>query len=265
MSWRSADTRSSSRSPMSASRAMRSAARCAATAWRRKRSGCASQPGMRSKKSNTAVRAASASTPLGVNISTASGIVATRARLGAGARLAIRSTAITSETSDSMAATTSPGEVCSSRTSRRTRLRDSASAGNASSASKAAVSRRPWPSPVGRAAAAGVELSVRSGTGFSALFTLVGLPIRGWGWFAFPGLRAAGHIIGNSRPALKYLVAARERSPGAALTVVDGCRTPFGGRLKPPRARARGRSWRASPPVPGRPRTRRSPGRPCRR
>ena len=58
-------TSSSSRSSYSISRARRSAARCVATAWRRKRSGIRSQPGVRSKKSKMAVREASASTPAG--------------------------------------------------------------------------------------------------------------------------------------------------------------------------------------------------------
>ena len=53
---------------------------------------------------------------------------------------------MTSATSDSTAATTSAGEMRSAVTRRSTRLRDSASAGKASSASNAAVSRRPWPS-----------------------------------------------------------------------------------------------------------------------
>ena len=59
------------------------------------------------------------------------------------ALLASRSTAITSATSDSIAWTTSPVDGRSSATSASTRLRDSASAGNSSSASNAAVSRLP--------------------------------------------------------------------------------------------------------------------------
>ena len=102
-----------------------------------------SQPGVRSKKSKVAVRAASVSTPSGVRISTASGMLAILPFLRCAVRLAMRSTVITSATSDSTAATTSPTDARSSRTTRNTRLRDSASAGNASSASKAAVSRRP--------------------------------------------------------------------------------------------------------------------------
>ena len=51
--------------------ASRSAARWVATACRRKRSGAASQPGVRSKKSKVSASAASASTPSGVSTSTA--------------------------------------------------------------------------------------------------------------------------------------------------------------------------------------------------
>jgi hypothetical protein len=77
-----------------------------------------------------AVRAARASTPSGVSTSTASGIPAILPFLRPGAvRLAIRSTVMARATSDSTAATTSPTEAFSSRTTRRTRLRDSASAG----------------------------------------------------------------------------------------------------------------------------------------
>ena len=50
---------------------------------------------------------------------------------------------MTSATSDSIAWTTSPVEGRSSETSASTRLRDSASAGKSSSASKAAVRRLP--------------------------------------------------------------------------------------------------------------------------
>ena len=53
---------------------------------------------------------------------------------------------MTSATSDSTAPTMSVTEMRSAPTRRRTRSRDSASAGKASSASKAAVRRRPWPS-----------------------------------------------------------------------------------------------------------------------
>ena len=49
----------------SSSRASRSAAAWVATAWRRKRS-AGSQPGVRSKKSNTLARLARCSTPSGV-------------------------------------------------------------------------------------------------------------------------------------------------------------------------------------------------------
>jgi hypothetical protein len=109
----------------------------------RKRSGIRSQPGVRSKKSNVVARAASVSTPSGERISTASGMLAILPFLRAATRLAMRSAVMTSATSDSTAATTSPTEARSSRTTRNTRLRDSASAGNTSSASKAVVSRLP--------------------------------------------------------------------------------------------------------------------------
>jgi hypothetical protein len=149
------------------------------TACSRKRSGAASQPGIRSKKSNVLTRAASASTPAGVIASTAFGTVEIFVFFAAAVRFAIRSTVITSETSDSIAATTSPAEVCSSRTRRSTRLRDSASAGNSSSASKAAVSRRPWPSLSRTAAAAAAD--ARSCTGLSAalLVLMAGRPVVG--------------------------------------------------------------------------------------
>ena len=143
MSCSSAEQSSSSRSSNPTSRASRSAAVWVATACRRKRSGIRSQPGVRSKKSNVAVRAASVSTPSGESTSTASAIAAILPRLRGAVRLAIRSTVMTSETSDSTAWTTSPTELRSSRTTLSTRLRDSASAGNASRASNAAVRRRP--------------------------------------------------------------------------------------------------------------------------
>ena len=81
----------------------------------------------------------------GVSTSIASGMLRTRPRPSA-CLFASRMTAITSATSDSIAATISLTDGWSWLTSRSTRLRDSASAGNASSASNAAVSRRPWPS-----------------------------------------------------------------------------------------------------------------------
>src|SRR4051812_16663698 len=124
---------------------------------------------MRSKKSKVFARAASASTPAGVIASTAFGTLEILVFFAAFVRFAIRSTAITSETSDSIAATTSPAEVCSSRTSLSTRLRDSASAGNSSSASKAAVRRRPCPSFCRAPGATGRGRSV---TGFSAGFNV---------------------------------------------------------------------------------------------
>jgi hypothetical protein len=112
---------------------------------------------VRSKKSKVLVAPISASTPAAVSTSIASGMLRTRPRPSA--RLfASRMTEITSATSDSIAVTISFTDGWSWLTSRRTRLRDSASAGKASSASNAAVKRRPWPSlcclPVGSALAA---------------------------------------------------------------------------------------------------------------
>ena len=102
--------------------------------------------GERSKKSKVRARVASAWTASGESSSTALTTDSTRPRGLPSTWLARRSTAITSATSDSTAATTSPAEMRSALTRRSRRLRDSASAGNASSASKAAVRRRPWPS-----------------------------------------------------------------------------------------------------------------------
>ena len=85
-------------------------------------------------------------TDSGDRTSTALTIESTRPREPVSSWLATRSTLMTSAMSDSTAATTSPGEMRSAVTRRRRRLRDSARAGNASSASKAAVRRRPWPS-----------------------------------------------------------------------------------------------------------------------
>ena len=84
-------------------------------ACRRKRSGAASQPGVRSKKSKVRARAASASTASGERSSTASTTDSTLPRVLPSTWLARRRTAITSATSDSTAATTSPGEIRSSR------------------------------------------------------------------------------------------------------------------------------------------------------
>ena len=69
-----------------------------------------------------------------------------RPRLRPSTWLARRSTEMIRATSDSTAATISAVETRSAPTTRRRRLRDSARAGNDSSASKAAVRRRPWPS-----------------------------------------------------------------------------------------------------------------------
>src|SRR4051812_49393048 len=145
MSCRSEEMSSSSRSGKSTRTHSRSAARWVATACSRKRSGAASQIGVRSKKSKVLVVPISASTPAGVRISIACGTVRILPR-DSGRLFASRITEITSATSDSIAATMSPTEGWSWLTRRRTRLRDSASAGKASRASKAAVSRRPWPS-----------------------------------------------------------------------------------------------------------------------
>ena len=94
----------------------------------------------------------------------------TRPRARPSTWLARRRTAMTSATSDSTAATTSPGEMRSGVTRRSRRLRDSASAGNASSASNAAVSRRPWPSLWRRwaPAASGRRADGRDGGGMRA-------------------------------------------------------------------------------------------------
>ena len=106
MSCRSELTSTSSRSGKSIREHSRSAARCVATAWRRKRSGAASHSGVRSKKSKVFVAPISASTPAGVSTSIASGMPRTRPRPSA--RLfASRMTEITSATSDSIAVTIS--------------------------------------------------------------------------------------------------------------------------------------------------------------
>ena len=125
---------------------MRSAACWVASACRRKRSGAASHTLARSKKSNVRTRLA---TRLHGRAGSAarrrSTAVSTRAR-PSWTRLARRSTAMISATSDSTADTTSAVATWSLETTASRRSRDSASAGNASSASKAIVRRRPWPS-----------------------------------------------------------------------------------------------------------------------
>ena len=85
-------------------------------------------------------------TASGESTSTAVTMLSTWPLRGLSAAFASRSTAITSATSDSIAWTTSPVDGRSSETRASTRLRDSASAGNSSSASKAEVRRAPWPS-----------------------------------------------------------------------------------------------------------------------
>src|SRR3954451_13053426 len=100
----------------------------------------------RSKKSKVRARVASCWTASGERSSTAETTDSTLPRLLPSTWLPRRSTAITSATSLSTAATTSLVDTRSCLTSRSRRLRDSASAGKASSASKAAVRRRPWPS-----------------------------------------------------------------------------------------------------------------------
>ena len=90
--------------------------------------------------------AASVWTASGERTSTAATIDSTWPRLGDSRPLARRRTAITSATSDSIAVTTSPVDGRSSAIRESRRLRDSASAGKRSSASKAAVRRLPWPS-----------------------------------------------------------------------------------------------------------------------
>ena len=99
--------------------------------------------GVRSKKSKVLVAPISASTPAGVSTSIACGMLRTFPRLSA-CLFASRITAITSATSDSIAVTISATEGWSWLTTRRTRLRDSASAG------KPRAPRRP-PSAAGRA------------------------------------------------------------------------------------------------------------------
>ena len=134
------------------SRASRSAADWVATACRRKRSGAASQPGVRSKKSKTWSRCGERLDALGRRASRRPrGCSRSCPSCWPAVRLAIRSTVITSATSDSTAATTSPTEARSSRTSAQHAVARLRERGNASSASNAAVSRRPWPSLCWRA------------------------------------------------------------------------------------------------------------------
>jgi hypothetical protein len=97
----------------------------------------------RSKNSNVSALVASWWTDSGDSTSTAPTTESTWPRRGESKPLASRSTAITSATSDSIARTMSPIDGRSSDTSASNRLRDSASAGKTSSASKAAVRRLP--------------------------------------------------------------------------------------------------------------------------
>ena len=227
MSWRSAEQSSSSRSSYSSSRASRSAAAWVATACRRKRSGIRSQPGVRSKKSKVAARAARVSTPSGERTSIASGMLAILPFLRWELRFPMRRTVITRATSDSTAATTSPTDVRSSRTTRRTRSRDSARAGKASRASKAAVRRRPWPSPCGETAGSKPAAVV----------------VAAAGMWRHPGYRQRRHE--SLRPASQRaggLLQARNRSG---------------------RASRRGPRQRPTRRSPGRPWFRRSPGAPA--
>ena len=93
------------------------------------------------------------------------GVDACRGR--AWARLARRSTAMISATSDSTASTTSAVATWSLAITASRRLRDSASAGKASSASKAIVSRRPWPSSWWRSPGAAGQAAARDAVGRS--------------------------------------------------------------------------------------------------
>jgi hypothetical protein len=97
----------------------------------------------RSKNSKVSALVASWCTASGEITSTAPTTESTWPRRGESKPLASRMIAITSATSDSIARTMSPIEGRSSETSASRRLRDSASAGKTSSASKAAVSRLP--------------------------------------------------------------------------------------------------------------------------
>src|SRR4051812_33322350 len=175
MSCSSAVTIRRSRSSKPASVARRSAARCVATPCRRKRSGAASQVLERSKKSKVRARVASAWTASGERTSTALTMDSTRPRPRPSTWLARRSTEMIRATSDSTAATISAVDTRSAPTTRRRRLRDSARAGNDSSASKAAVRRRPWPSLWRPPPAACAGEEARIGTGaFISLVPLSG-------------------------------------------------------------------------------------------
>ena len=136
MSCSSEETSSSSRSGKSTRKLRRSAARCVATACRRKRSGAASQSG-RALEEVEGLGGADQRLDAGRASAPRSPAECCGPAARPSARLfASRITAITSATSDSIAVTISVTEGWSWLTTRRTRLRDSASAGNASSASK---------------------------------------------------------------------------------------------------------------------------------
>ena len=96
---------------------------------------------MGSKKSKTGAVPAIASTPEGFSTSTAAGTLPTPPEPPE--RLAKRSTAIVSATSASTASTSSPTRAVSAVAACITRARDSISAGNFSTASKAAARRAP--------------------------------------------------------------------------------------------------------------------------
>src|SRR5215212_5821244 len=120
---------------------------------RRKRSGVASHRPLRSKKSKVRVRVTMVWTASGESASTALPTLSTSPRALPSMRLARRMTEMARATSVSTAATMSAADVRSSPSRRSRRLRDSARAGKASSASNAAVRRRPW-SPLWRPSAA---------------------------------------------------------------------------------------------------------------
>ncbi len=97
----------------------------------------------RSKKSNVRAREAIVCTVRAERTSTPWTALSTRLLVRPSTWLARRSTVTASDTSPSTAATTSAVEGSPASNSAITRLRDSASIGKASSASKAAVRRRP--------------------------------------------------------------------------------------------------------------------------
>ena len=141
MSCSSAATASSSRSTQPTVRPIWAAARWAARAWTRKRSGFNSQPPLDSKKSKLGAVPAIASTPEGFSTSTASGMLATP--LEPPLRLAKRSTEIVSATSASTASTSSPTRGVSAVAAAITRSRDSIRTGKRSTASNASASLLP--------------------------------------------------------------------------------------------------------------------------